>query len=407
MKNISLSFQVHQSFRLKKYRFFDVGNDPYYYDDFENETKIRLASDNLYLPANELLIGLLKKYQGHFKIAFSISGTAIDQFYLYAPEVLESFQRMADTGGVEFLGETYSHSLASLFSQDEFIRQSRAHTDKIEKLFNQTPRVYVNTELIYSDGIGEMIAQMGFRSILTEEVKDVHLWRSPNYLYHHPTRQSLKILLNNTQLSDDLNYQFANPEKKPGISHALNSIPQQEKLTNIFLDYESVAKGLKKDSGTTNFLKSLPTSIIKKTDYHFMNPSEISDHYSPVSELQVPEPVSRIDKKGGFSVWMGNELQEEALKKLHSINERIENCHNTDLLKNWQWLQSLDYLYYMSSKFFSSQEDFPMINPYNNPYEAFMNYMNILDDFDMRLNQAAKKTLRRFTYLKSRELVKD
>lgn len=414
MKSISLSLQIHSPFRFKKYRFFDVGNDSYYYDDFENDKKTRLAAENLYLPANEVLIGLLKKYKGLFKVAFSISGTALDQFYLYAPEVLESFQRMSDIGGVEFLGETYSHSLASLFDKNEFIRQSNAHIKKIEDLFNQTPSVYKNTEMIYSDNIGELVALMGFKSVLTEGTKQVLGWRSPNYLYCHPSEHELKLLFNNDRMSDDLISKFGNPDRERWQNitskcvSALKSLPYQEKLINLFFDYEKVTKGQNKGTGILNFLKFFPSSVLELTDYRFMNPGEISNSYSPVSEISIPKPVSGAGNEASvISAWLGNELQEEALRKLYSVNDKIENCHNTDLLRDWQCLQSIDHLYYMSSKFFSNQGDSTMKNPYNNPYEAFMNYMNILDDFEMRLNDASKATFRRFNYMKSRELVKD
>jgi len=413
MKSISLSFQVHQSFQLKRYRFFDVGNDSYYYDDFENERKVRLAAKKFYLPTNEILIGLLKKYSGRFKIAFSISGIALDQFYLYAPEVIESFQRMADTGGVEFFGETYSYSLASLFNKDEFIRQSKAHVQKIEKLFNQTPIVYKNTELIYSDAIGEMVAQMGFKAILTEGAKHILRWRSPNYLYHNPKSPELYLLLKNNRLSEDVALGFANADRFgcSGISNnfisILNNIPLQEPIVNLFVDYKFAGKGQNKGNGINKFLKSLSSSIMEMTDYKFMTPSEISDNYLPVSEIPIPEPISRGSREErDLSAWVGNELQQEALKKLYSVNDKIENCHNSDLLRDWQYLQSLDHLYFMSSKFFSNREVASLTNPYNSPYEAFMNYMNILDDFVNRLNHAVRKTMRRFIYSKSKELVK-
>jgi alpha-amylase len=269
MKSIILFFQIHQSFQLKKYRFLDIGNDSYYYDDFENERKIRLAAD-FYLPANELLTGLLQKYKDRFKIAFSISGTAIDQFYLYAPEVLESFQRMAYTGGVEFLGETYSYSLASLFDKDEFIRQSLSHAEKIRDLFNQTPSVYKNTELIYSDYIGEIVARMGFKSILT----DVLSWSSPNYLYHHPQNNELKIFINNARLIEDLIFRFNSDHLGAGISNFISvvkNIPQEEKFVNLTVNYESAGEKQHKRSGILNFLKSL-TSVLEMTDFNFINP---------------------------------------------------------------------------------------------------------------------------------------
>lgn len=356
MKSIILFFQVHRSFQLKKYRFLDIGNDSYYYDDFENERKIRLAAENFYLPANELLTRLLQKYKEGFKIAFSISGTAIDQFQLYAPEVLESFQRMAHTGGVEFVGETYSHSLASLFDNGEFIRQSLSHTEKIRDLFNQTPSVYKNTELIYSDNIGETVARMGFKAILTEGARHVLSWRSPNYLYHHP-KNDLKIFVNNSWLIEDISFRFNSDLLGAGISNfisAINNLPQEEELVNLIVNYELAGERQLKRLGILNFLNSLP-SVLEVTDLKFLNPSEISDRYSPVAKISIPEIVSGADReKDRFSEWFGNELQQEALRKLHNVSDKIENCQNADLLKDWQYLQSLDHLFYMSSKFFST-----------------------------------------------------
>lgn len=413
MKSIILFFQVHQSFQLKKYRFLDIGNDPYYYDDFENERKIKFAAENFYLPANELLTGLLQKYKERFKIAFSISGTAIDQFCLYAPDVLESFQRMAYTGGVEFLGETYSYSLASIFDKNEFIRQSLSHTEKIRDLFNQTPSVYKNTELIYSDYIGEIVALMGFKSVVTEGSRHVLLWRSPNYLYQHPQDLDLKLFMNNAGASEDLSFRFNSDRVGAGISNSfiseITNIPQKEQLVNLILNYEPGNERHFKRAGILNFLKSL-SSILEVTDFKFLNPSEISNHYSPVSQISIPDIVSRADsERARFSGWFGNELQEEALRKLYSVGDKIENCQNADLLRDWQFLQSLDHLFYMSSRFFSNHQDSYMLNPYNNPYEAFMNYMNILDDFVIRLDHTAKAASRRYAYayVKSKEPVND
>ncbi len=352
MKSISLSFQVHQSFRLRKYQFFDIGNDSYYYDEYENERKIRHAAENFYLPTNEILIGLIKKYSGRFKIAFSISGTALDQFDLYAPEVIESFQRMAKTGGVEFLNETYSDSLASLVNKEEFICQSKAHAQKIEALFDQTPVVFKNTELVYSDAIAEMIAQMGFKAVLTEGAKHILKRWSPNYLYHTPCRPDLNLLLRNSRLSEGVAFQFANPELSGclnisnNIISELKNIFQQERIVNLFMDYELMGQGQNRVSGISNFLKSFPSTVLEMTDYKFMTLSEISDHYQPVAEIRIPEPISRIDKESGvLSEWFGNELQREALRKLYSVKGRIENCHNKSLIKDWLYLQSSDHFF--------------------------------------------------------------
>jgi alpha-amylase len=404
MKSISLSFQVHQFFRLKKYRFFDVGNDPYYYDDFENERKVRFAAESFYLPANEILKNLLTKYQGQFKIAFSISGIAIDQFSLYAPEVIKSFQQLADTGKVEFLCEPYSHSLASLFNKEEFIRQSQSHALKLKELFNQTPTSFNNSELIYSDEIGEIVAQMGYKTILTEGSKHVLKWRSPNYLYSNPKNPDLSILLKNQTLSEDFAFRLPNTDWTGHFSSALKKIPHEEKILNIFLNYEVGGQELRKGKKIFNFLKSI-SAILGMNEYRFLTPSEISSYYNSVGEVSFPEPISRADKEDGLYTWTGNDLQKEALKKLYSVTNIIEDCDDTGLLKDWQFLQSLDHLYYMSSKFFN-QGKTSLLNPYNNPYEAFLNYMNILDDFVNRINQATSKKTSRFSYSKSKETMK-
>ena len=411
MKSISLSFQIHHPFHLKKYRFFDIGNDSYYYDDFENERAIRFVAENYYLPANEVLIGLLNQYLGHFKIAFSISGTALDLFYLYAPEVIESFQRMADTGGVEFLCETYSHSFASLHNKSEFVRQVNAHSKKIKNLFDQVPRVFKNTELIYSDLIGEMVSELGFKAVLTEGVKHVLRWRSPNYLYRNPLRPELSLLLKNSHLSENIAFRLTNPEY-PGRTNSyqsvLNNIPSPEKIVNIFMNYEMIGQGKKKGKGIFNFLKSFPSTVLEKTEYEFMTPSEMVAYYHSVSDILVPDPICREVSEGeAFTSWLGNELQQEAMAKLYSVNNKIENCNNTDLVKDWQYLQSSDHFYYMSSKFFTNQEGSSFINPYNNPYEAFMNYMNVLDDFVIRLNRSDLKYVRLLTYTKSGKMKKE
>jgi alpha-amylase len=320
---------------------------------------------------------------------------------------------MVDTGGVEFLGETYSHSLASVQHPGEFIRQAEAHSRKIKQFFNLTPSVFKNTELIYSDEIGRNIARMGFKAVLTEGSKRVLKWRSPNYLYANPHHPKFVVLFKNNHLSENLAFRLANPDWPgwPGVGNnyisLLNNLPAQEKVINLLIKYDLVGQGQRKISDIFNFLKTFAETILERTDYLFKTPSEIIDHQIPVSEIYIPELVSSEENNDeDLSTWIGNELQEEALAKLYSINDKIENCPNPDLWKDWQYLQSTDHFYYMSSKFFSSP-DGSFLNPYNNPYEAFMNYMNILDDFINRVNESAKKTSRIFHYAKSREMIKE
>jgi len=393
MKNICLTFQVHQPVRLKKYRFFDIGNDDYYYDDFNNEKIIRKLADDFYLPTNKILLELLKKHKGQFKVAFSISGTAIDQFSSYAPEVIKSFQALSATGCVEFLAETYAYSLASLKNEEEFKRQVEAHSNKMEELFGQLPQVFKNTELIYSDEIGAMVAEMGFKAVLTEGARHILKWRSPNYLYYNSIIPFFRVLLKNSQLSEDIAFRLSNadwtgwPTTENNYLSVLNKISAEEKIVNLFMDYETVGQYQKKGKGIYNFLESFPSAVFEMTEYGFMTPSEIVCYNQPISTISVPEPIFRMPYERDLSVWPGNELQQEALNKLYESSDKIARCTDPVMLKDWQFLQSIDHFNYMSVKQFRDLDLIEGMNPYENFYEAFMNYMNVLNDFIMRLTR--------------------
>jgi alpha-amylase len=392
MKNISLTFQVHQPVRLKRYRFFDIGNENYYYDDYDNERLIINSAEECYLPNNKILLDILKKYKGQFKVAFSISGTAIDLFTLYAPEVISSFQQLAATEEVEFLAETYSYSLASLKNKDEFRRQVETHTNKMVELFGKQPLVFKNTELIYSDGIGELAAKMGFKSVLAEDAAHILRWRSPNHLYSNPINPDLKILFKNNHLSDVIAFRLSNPDRTNGPKPAnnylslLNKIPDDEKVVNLFIDYELVRKGKKSGKGVYNILESFMNEIIEYTEFEFVIPSEIADKHQPVSEISIPDTIVRAEKYARLAKLQGNELQQEAFDKLYGLKYKINPNTDHELWKDWQYLQSSDHFYFMSSGFFAKSDSHHNLNPYDNPYEAFMNYMNVLSDFTIRVN---------------------
>jgi alpha-amylase len=394
MKNISLTFKIHYPVRLKKYRFFDIGHDDYYYDDFENERIIRKAADEYLLPTNAVLLDLLKKYKGQFKVAFAISGTAIDLFKRYGPEVIESFQRLSATGCVEFLGETYAHSLASLKDKEEFGRQVEAHANAMEELFGQRPRVFKNTGLIYSDNIGKIIAEMGFKAVLTEGARHILRSKSHNHLYCNPINPNLKVLLKNQQLSEEIAFRLANPDWTGWPTTAnnylstLNRIPDDENLVNLFMDYELVGKGQKKGTGIFNFLKSFPQALFEMTDYIFMTPSEIACYNQPAALLNVPDAISEVPYERDLSLFQGNELQREALGKLYELTEKIGRCRDHNLLKDWQYLQTSDHFRYMFGKQLPDVDQHEESNPYDNFYEAFMNYMNVLNDFSIRINHS-------------------
>lgn len=397
MRSICLYFKIHQPVRLRKFRFFEMGNSDYYYDNFTNDTIIRRVSETCYLPTNKIILDLIAKYEGRFKIAFSISGTAIDQFKTYAPQVIESFRNLAATGCVEFLAETWSHSLSVLKNKSEFKNQVESHATAIQNLFGKKPAIFSNTEFIYSDEIGDLVAQMGFKAILTEGANHILGWRSPNYLYRNAISPALMVLLKNNQLSDDIAIRFSNsnwsgyPLTAQKYVSWLNKIPKEEKIVNLFINYESFGEHQKFGTGIFKFLESLPSVVFRKSDFEFVTPSDIIEKYQPIAALNVNNPISGADQKRNKTIWLGNELQNEAFEKLYSLSEMIGNCKDQAILKDWQYLQTSDHFYYMSTKYFSDGDIHSYLNPYESPYEAFMNYMNVLGDFSIRLKQITKK----------------
>lgn len=391
MKTICLYFQVHQPFRYRRYRFFDIGNDHYYYDDYANETILRKVADNCYLPANQILLEAINRNKGQFKVAFSLSGIALEQFRIYAPEVIESFKALAQTGCVEFLSETYSHSLVSLMNNDGFAEQVKRHDDLIESLFGMRPKVFRNTEMIYSDYIGETVYNMGFKAMLTEGARHILGWKSPNFLYCNAINPRLKILMRNYKLSDDIAFRFSNkawaeyPLTAEKYVDWLEKQDSKEEVINLFMDYETFGEHQKKATGIFDFLGALPDAIVRSNQLNFGTPSEIADSLQPVAAVHVNHPISWADEERDLSAWLGNELQNEAFNKLYSLIDRMKECDNPDLKKDWDYLQISDHFYYMCTKFFSDGEVHMYFNPYESPYEAFINYMNVLSDFKLRL----------------------
>lgn len=391
MKTICLYFQVHQPFRLRRYRFFDIGNYHYYYDDFSNRAILRKIADNCYLPANKILLDLINESNKNFKVTFSITGTVLEQFEQYAPEVIESFRKLADTGCVEFLAETYAHSLVALKSKEDFAIQTQEHTQKIEDLFGVTPKVFRNTELIYSDGIGEMVAEMGYEGMLIEGAKHILGWKSPHYLYYNAINPKLKLLLRDYKLSDDIAYRFCNQgwsewpltaEKYVGW---LNAFDQKEEVFNLFMDYETFGEHQKADSGIFDFLRAFP-KVALNSGLSFSTPSEIVDQYQPVAPLNVPYPISWADEERDLSAWLGNDLQEDAFNNLYTVTDRIAKIKDPAIRNDWHRLQSSDHFYYMCTKIFADGDVHKYFNPFGSPYDAFINYMNVVSDFIDRVN---------------------
>ncbi len=392
MRTICLYFQIHQPFRFRRYRFFDIGNEHYYYDDYLNESIMQKVANHCYLPANKVMLDLIRKHEGKFKVSFSISGMALDQFELYAPEVIGSFRDLADTGHAEFLDETYAHSLISLKDREEFVSQVKQHKDKMKDLFNYEPVVFRNTELIYSDEIGDIVAGMGYKGILTEGAKHVLGWKSPNFLYANSINPKLKVLLKNFKLSDDIAFRFSNkswneyPLTTEKFVAWLNKLPKNEETINLFMDYETFGEHHWKDTGIFEFLKSFPSTVFKNSKFTFATPSQLIEELQPVSVVHVPYPISWADEERDLTAWLGNPLQEQAFNKLYSLLGKIREVDDLRLKRDYSYLQQSDHFYYMCTKFFSDGDVHSYFNPFDTPYEAFINYMNILSDFEIRLN---------------------
>ena len=390
MKTICFYFQIHQPFRLKRYRFFDIGNDHYYYDDFSNDDIITRIAHRSYLPANETLMEMIKNSNGKFKVAFSISGVALEQLEQYVPEFIDSMKELAKTGCVEFLSETYAHSLASLRDPEEFEAQVREHDAKIEALFGQRPKVFRNTELIFSDEIAGMVAGMGFKGVITEGAKHLLGWKSPNYVYSSAAAPKLKMLLKNYKMSDDIAFRFSNyswaeyPLTADKFIDWINNYPAEEQIVNLFMNYETLGELQPRESGIFEFMKALPRFAAEK-GVGFCTPSEAISKLKSVGTLSVPYPMSWTDEARDVSAWLGNTLQNEAFDKLYSVAERVRLCDDRRLKQDWNYLQTSDHFFYMCTKPLSDGEVPSHYSPYETPYQAFTNYMNVLSDFIVRV----------------------
>lgn len=385
MKNICIYFQLHQPFSLRRYRFFDIGQDHYYYDDFRTEERIRALAERSYLPSNTTIAEIIKNSNGKFRCAYSISGVTLEQLEQYAPEVIDSFRDLAATGAVEFLAEPYAHSLASIFDVDEFERQVKAHADKIEMLFGKRPTALRNSELIYSDEIGEKAYQMGYKTMLMDEARHVLGWKSPNYLYTNSSIPKLKLLVRNLKFSDDISFRFSDPSWSEYPLTAdkyvdwLASLPEEEKIINIWMGYEAFGIFQQQATGIFEFMRAFPYHAMEK-QMNFILPSEASKKLTDAGALSVPHAISWSGHEKDLSLWTGNDLQQEALQKLYAVTERVNLATDKALLHDWLLLQTTDNFRYMSHK------DAFGTN-YDSPYEAFMNYMNVLADFLQRVDE--------------------
>ncbi len=438
MISVCLYFQVHQPYRLRRdYNFFQVGSADLsaealaktdslgfpYEDEGLNYAMLRQVAEKCYLPANALLLDLIHRFSGRFRLSFSISGTALEQFENYAPEVLDSFRKLVATGCVELLAETYYHSLAFVFSREEFRDQVKAHRAKLKEIFDYQPRSFRNTELIYNNDLAQEIEQLGYAAILTEGANQILGWRTPNFVYQPapPDVKQLKLLLKNYRLSDDLAFRFPKlrADSTPRLfaaeyAHRIHELAAQPpahlspvtsqpgaEVVNLFMDYETFGEHQWAETGIFEFLRELPAAILGDPGFGFKTPSEVAAACEPKARIDVPYFISWADAERDLTAWLGNPMQDSALEYLYSMREAVLATGDPALIHAWRKLQTSDHFYYMCTKWFSDGEIHKYFNPFINPHEAYVVYINVLNDIhetlrrrglaDLRTNETARR----------------
>ncbi|MCB9359171.1 alpha-amylase [Candidatus Woesearchaeota archaeon] len=398
MVAICFYFQVHQPFRMRNYHVFDIGKDSNYFDEQKNKEIMEKVARKCYLPTTRLLLSMVREHKGKFRCSFSITGTALEQFERYSPEVISIFRELAETGCVEFLSETYHHSLSFLFSKKEFHEQVDMHRKKIEWLFGVTPKVFRNTELIFNNELAIELEKMGYKGVLAEGADQVLDWRSPNYLYKSVSA-GIPLLLKNYKLSDDIAFRFSNPEWKehpltvPKYVHWLNQVNGAGEVVNLFMDYETFGEHQWEDKGIFQFLEHLPREFLKNHDNSFMTPSEVISSFPIRGELDIHHPVSWADVERDLSAWRGNPIQEAALKHLYEVEDSVKMSNDEKLISDWRKLTTSDHFYYMCTKWFNDGDVHKYFNPYDSPYDSFIAFMNVLKDMEHRININVDSTI--------------
>ncbi len=392
MASVCFYFQVHQPLRLKHYTVFD--NSPRYFDDPKNTFICRKVANKCYLPANRLLLDLINRYDGRFKVAYSITGTLLEQLFSCSPEVMSTFDALAQTGCVEFLAETYYHSLSFLYSKDEFIEQVNKHAEIIESLFGQKPRVFRNTELIYNNDLAALIESTGkFDAILSEGADHILGYRSPNFVYRPQGCDKLKLLLKNYALSDDIAFRFSNrhwtewPLTADKFTRWINDVNGNGYVVNLFMDYETLGEHQWEDTGIFDFIRHLPGEILRHPDNDFKTPSEVIKAYEPVGTVDVPHLISWADTERDLSAWLGNSMQSNAIHELYRLEDKVKKIGDEEIVDDWRKLQTSDHFYYMCTKYFADGDVHKYFNPYDSPYDSYINFMNVLSNLSNRCSR--------------------
>lgn len=401
MASICLYFHVHQPYRIKRYRFYDIGKDDNYFNeggesDLNNERILNKVAGKCYLPTNRLLLELLEQYP-QFKVSFSITGVLLEQLEKHSPKALESFQKLIDTGRVEILSETYYHSLAFLHSLEEFERQIDKHTEKIKEVFGvDKPNVFRNTELIYNNDIALFAEKLGYKGVLAEGADHILGWRSPNFVYSPVNTKNIKLLLKNYKLSDDIAFRFSSkwwkeyPLTADKFANWVGRVNGNGNVVNLFMDYETFGEHQWEDTGIFEFLRSLPGELLNHPDNDFVTPSEAIKRYESFGEIDMQDFVSWADIERDLSAWLSNAMQNDALEKLYRLEKKVLASKKPELIEAWRRLTTSDHFYYMCTKWFADGDVHAYFSPYDSPYDAFRHYMNALKDLEVRLSKKSK-----------------
>lgn len=398
MISVCFYFQVHQPMRLdKSYSFFQMGRSHHYRDEAANRDIMRKVADKCYLPANRMMLDLIERHQGRFRISYAITGVAMEQFQEFCPEVLESFRALADTGCVEFIGETHYHSLAFLFSREEFRRQVKMHSRVLEEFFGSRPVTFRNTELIYNNDLALEIERMGYKAVLAEGADQVLGWRSPNFVYQPAGCSKLKALLKNYRLSDDVAFRFSDrgwsewPVTVEKYADWVHHVAGSGEIVNLFMDYETIGEHQWADTGIFEFFRKLPEAILSRDDFVFETPGEAAAHLDPMAQLDVPYFTSWADLERDVTAWLGNPMQDQAAELAYALEDRVLDSGDEDIIATWRELLTSDHFYYMCTKWFSDGDVHKYFNPYDTPHQAFITYMNVLNDLALRLDGADRR----------------
>lgn len=398
MPSVCFYFEVHQPYRLKPYGALQVGRDHDYFDEKLNRAMLEKVANKCYLPANEAMLRLIERTDGKFRVSYSVTGAAIEQMKRYAPAAMDSFVRLARTGAVEFIAETYYHSLAALYDEEEYKQQIDLQLRLIEREFGQKPRVFRNTELIYNDEIGRCIADLGFDAMICEGADDVLDWRSPNFVYQVAGRE-MRLLTKNYKLSDDIAFRFSNrtwaeypltADKFAGWVHGHSGAGD---IINLFMDYETFGEHQWKETGIFEFLEHLPDLLFTHPDWDILTPSQVVDRYPSAGELPFHRTVSWADENRDTSAWQGNAMQQRALAEVYSLGPAIRRRNNSHLMALWRRLQTSDHFYYMATKSASDGDVHDYFSPYEGPYDAFIHYMNVMKDLNLSVLAKTEKRM--------------